>query len=134
MTKTVPCPSCGQAIILEMSEDIDDVQVLQMAAFLQCNCPEARTARMKKQQADEAKLNIEELCSSSNDIFEPIEDKEAIDFMFRAVDLISNGKFSGIGINLGGNSRIQISLGGKEQIKVKRTLNVSAQLEANSKI
>lgn len=132
-TEMIPCPACGQAVICEVNEDTTE-EVKRTLALFKCDCDESRIARRLKEQADEAKLNIEDLCRSDDGMFEPVQDSGLIDFLFKAVDLIAAKTIPGVSVNLGGNSRLQITLGGKDQIKVKRTLNISAQLEANSRL
>lgn len=127
------CPSCGQVHTIHFDEKTTEEE-RNAIALITCDCPEGRTAKRLKEQADEAKLNIEDLCHSNDEIFEPVEDESIITFLYNTVDLIAEKKISKVSVNLGGNSKIQISLGGKDQINVKRTLNVSAQLEAKSRL
>ena len=133
MTKHIPCPLCGQIVILDIPEGTDEEQYSALALY-NCNCDASRIAVRLKEQADEAKLNIEDLCRSDDGMFEPVQDTEIIDFMFIAIDLIAAKKIPGVSIKLGGNSRINISLGGKDQINVKRSLNISEQKEAKSRL
>lgn len=131
--KNLICPSCGQIVFCQVP-DYATEEELNAIALITCDCPEGRTAKRLKEQADEAKLNIEDLCHSNDEIFEPVEDESIITFLYNTVDLIAEKKISKVSVNLVGNSKIQISLGGKDQINVKRTLNVSAQLEAKSRL
>lgn len=133
ITENIPCPSCGQVVAVIAPDEATEEE-LSALALISCDCIDGRTASRLKMQADEAKLNIEELCRTDDEIFEPVEEESIITFLYRAVDLIAAKKISGVGVNLGGNSKIQINLGGKDQIKVKRTLNVSEQLEAKSRL
>ena len=133
MTEMIPCPACGQIVNIEAPNDADE-NTLSAIALYNCNCDESRIAVRLKEQADEAKLNIEDLCQSDDEIFEPVGDQSIVSFLFESVDLIAEKKISKVSVSLGGNSKIQISLGGKDQINVKRTLNVSAQLKAKSRL
>lgn len=64
---------------------------------------------------------------------QPIECQDVHDIMNKAAELVAKGKIFELTVKVSGCGTVKISAGTKGQIKVKRTVGFSEQLEANQK-
>lgn len=127
-----PCPECGQMITILIDKHTT-IEQRAALALLGCSCPKGREAALIKQQVDEAKLNIEQLCGLNADGTEQPTNVNTIDFLKKSVDLIAVHEILGVTVKLSGNTKVVISTGSKEQIKVSKTTSTSEILESNKR-
>lgn len=64
----------------------------------------------------------------------PIESEDVHTILKMAVELVSKGTIFDLTVRVSGGGTVKISAGTKGQIKVKRTVGFSEQLEANQKL
>lgn len=87
-------------------------------------------------QIEEAKENIEELCGNgaAKNGMQPIECERIMDILKEAAELVSDGEIFNLAIKVSGGGTVTVSAGSKGQIKVKRSVGFTEQLEANQKL
>lgn len=136
MTTELPCPSCGQLVMCRVPADEELTEQGEKDLVLSvCSCPAARLDRAEKAQIAEAQDNINMLCGegAEENSMQPIECQDVHDIMNKAAELVAKGKIFELTVKVSGCGTVKISAGTKGQIKVKRTVGFSEQLEANQK-
>lgn len=131
ITDYYPCPFCGQVNRISFNEELTEAEK-ESRAIQSCDCHEARKNRHKEMQIEEAYNNINYLCSGDNGM-RAIEDTATIQILKDIVKGISDNNIYSATIKVVGSGTFNISVGSKNQIKVKRTVGFSEQLEANEK-
>ncbi|MBQ8574808.1 MAG: hypothetical protein IJ447_02025 [Clostridia bacterium] len=137
MTREVPCPSCGQLVICTVPDDNNYTEKeYQQHALSICTCPMGRKVRATEAQIAEAQDNINMLCGegAEGNSMTPIESEDVHTILKMAVKLVSKGTIFDLTVRVSGGGTVKISAGTKGQIKVKRTVGFSEQLEANQKL
>lgn len=137
MTKELPCPSCGQLVICRVSADKElTEQEEKELALSVCSCPAGKRRRAEQAQIAEAQDNINMLCGegAEENNMTPIENQDVHNILYKAAELVAKGEIFDLSVKVSGGGIVKISTGPKGQIKVKRTVGFSEQLEANQKI
>lgn len=116
-----PCKFCGQMIEIKADDSLTETEKEAMAAQ-KCDCEQARqntkTARRRKRAHERLNDLTGEGCALVNAIFKPIENKEVIDCLHKAIDLVANYEIAGMTIDVQG-VRLKVS-NSREKINVER--------------
>ena len=132
--QNIPCPSCGQIGRYSIPEQWSEQEQLQFA-LEHCGCTAGRSAKLKREQIDDAQFNLEQLCgeTASEKGFEPLNNADTFRLLLEAIELVANREILSLSVKISGGGKVNIKLGTKGQIKVERKHEISASLEANQK-
>ena len=134
LEQNIPCPSCGQIGRYSIPEEWTEQEQLQFA-LEHCKCPAGRSAKLRREQIDDAQFNLEQLCGevAGENGFEPLNDADTFNLLKQAIELAANVKILSLSVKISGGGKVNIKLGTKGQIKVERKHEISASLGANQK-
>jgi len=110
MKQTGVCKYCGQTYLVETDEELTQAEI-DYRAMMQCECEEAKRAKIVERSRTSAQDNIEVL-------FEELPETQEI--LKRAVDLIAAGGIRAVTVDTGTPVKAKVSMKSNGLIRVDR--------------
>ena len=128
--KNAVCKFCGSVSMNTFPDDTPE-DVLLFEGTKDCQCSEARKFQERLDHAAEAKLELENICESSEDDKLKQISTAVVNILAGAIDLMPGGELHKISVGTSsGTIDIKISSSGK--ISIQRSLNIKRKREIGS--
>ncbi len=118
------CKFCGQVSGKEF-ENVHNVDEADEAATMDCDCADARDYQRKVKQRIISKETIRKLCSVNGSL---ATEETVIEFLEKAVDLISDDKFASLSMSIPDIGTVRLSVNNKCGIVVERKKTISKKV------